>query len=82
MKHFVGQFVLRFAQAQAVLRFLRSVGAQAASRNAQEQADFLLSDVCAPTKEVVESVYVASGSFLLQAFRGQILLSLLLDFLL
>ena len=37
---------------------------------------------CAPTWEVVESVYVASGSFLLHAFRGQILLSLLLDFLL
>ena len=35
-----------------------------------------------PTKEVVESVYVAPGSFLLYAFRGQILLSLLLDFLL
>ena len=37
---------------------------------------------CAPTKEVVECRQVASGSFLLYAFRGQILLSLLLDFLL
>ncbi len=38
--------------------------------------------LCATTKAVVESVYVASSSFLLHAFRGQILLSLLLDFLL
>ena len=33
-------------------------------------------------KEVAGSGYVAAGSFLLHAFRGQILLSLLLDFLL
>jgi len=34
------------------------------------------------TKEVVELGCAASSSFLLHAFRGQILLSLLLDFLL